>query len=68
MEHIIKISDKKVYNSLVAFLKTLGIDIDGGKNSERKVAVNRYPLEGTLIKYDQPFEPATDIDNWEAAK
>jgi hypothetical protein len=68
MEHIIKISDKKVYNSLIAFLKTLGIDIDGGKNKKRKVAANRYPLEGTLIKYDHPFEPATDVNNWEAAK
>lgn len=25
-------------------------------------------LRGTLLKYDEPFEPATAIENWEASK
>ncbi len=26
----------------------------------------RYPLHGTPIRYDNPFEPAADPDEWDA--
>lgn len=26
---------------------------------------NPYPLRGTVIRYDDPFEPATAIEDWE---
>lgn len=26
------------------------------------------PLKGTLLKYDDPFEPAVPIEDWEAPK
>ncbi len=27
--------------------------------------VNDYPLAGKVIQYDTPYEPATDIQDWE---
>ena len=27
-----------------------------------------YPLRGTVIKYDDPFEPAISPDEWEALR
>ena len=26
---------------------------------------NPYPLRGTVIRYDDPFEPATPLEDWE---
>lgn len=68
MEQIIKITDKKVYASLVDFLKTLGVDIHGKKSVTKKVKARKYPLEGTLLKYDHPFDAAVNPDQWEATK
>jgi hypothetical protein len=28
----------------------------------------RYPLHGSPVQYDSPFEPATDPEDWEANK
>lgn len=27
---------------------------------------NQYPLRGTVIRYDDPFEPAVPMEDWEA--
>lgn len=27
---------------------------------------DRYPLRGTAVRYDRPFDPACDPDEWEA--
>jgi hypothetical protein len=29
-------------------------------------AEHRYPLRGSVYRYDDPFGPATDPDDWEA--
>ncbi|MEA5619186.1 hypothetical protein VB711_15260 [Cronbergia sp. UHCC 0137] len=29
---------------------------------------NSYPLAGKVIQYDEPYEPATDIEDWEVLK
>ena len=29
---------------------------------------NPYPLRGKLLKYDEPFESATSLEDWEALK
>jgi len=29
---------------------------------------NNYPLVGKVIQYDRPYEPATDIEDWEVLK
>ncbi len=60
MEQVIKITDKKVYESLVGFLKTLGVDINGKKSAAKKVKTGKYPLEGTLLKYEHPFDSAVN--------
>jgi hypothetical protein len=30
------------------------------------LGANRYPLKGTPLRYDNPFAPAIDPDDWEA--
>ncbi len=35
-----------------------------GKQTEPK----SNPLKGSVLKYDDPFEPAAAIDDWEALK
>ncbi|MEC4984160.1 MAG: hypothetical protein SAJ37_00345 [Oscillatoria sp. PMC 1068.18] len=29
---------------------------------------NPYPLRGKVIRYEDPFEPATSLEDWEALK
>ena len=33
--------------------------------SSSKTAPNSYPLKGTVLRYDNPFEPATSPEDWE---
>ena len=70
MELIIKIDNKKVYESLVQFLKSLNISIiaENKPKTVRKNNTKEYPLDGTLLKYDDPFGPATKISDWKATK
>ena len=36
------------------------------ERNSSKIAPNSYPLKGTVISYEEPFEPATSPDDWEA--
>lgn len=67
MELTIKIDDKKKYQSLLSFLKSIGITIVSKKNGFKKVK-KKYPLEGTVLKYKDPFGPATNTNDWIATK
>ena len=29
---------------------------------------NDYPLAGKVIQYDEPYEPATDVQDWEVLR
>jgi hypothetical protein len=29
---------------------------------------NNYPLAGKVIQYDKPYEPASDVQDWEVLK
>lgn len=33
--------------------------------SSSKTITSSYPLRGTVIRYDDPFEPATSAEDWE---
>ena len=33
--------------------------------SSSKTVSNSYPLRGTVIRYDDPFEPATAAEDWD---
>jgi len=35
------------------------------KHSQLASAVNDYPLAGKVIQYDEPYEPPSDIQDWE---
>ena len=37
------------------------------RNSSKTVS-DSYPLKGTVISYEEPFEPATSPDDWEVLK
>ncbi|PIV62217.1 MAG: hypothetical protein COS14_02490 [Bacteroidetes bacterium CG02_land_8_20_14_3_00_31_25] len=72
MELTINIEDKKMYDSFVQFLNVLGITVSesrqSGTENKRSSRKQKYPLSGTVLKYDDPFGPAADISDWEAAK
>lgn len=34
--------------------------------SSSKNITDSYPLRGTVIRYDDPFEPAASAEDWEA--
>jgi hypothetical protein len=34
--------------------------------SSSKTTTDSYPLRGTVLRYDDPFEPATCAEDWEA--
>ncbi len=36
------------------------------KQSSKPSDVNQYPLAGKVIKYDNPLEPSTNIEDWES--
>jgi hypothetical protein len=36
--------------------------------SSSKTISDRDSLRGTVISYDEPFEPATSFEDWEALK
>ena len=38
------------------------------ERSSSKTDSDSYPLRGTVISYDNPFEPATSAEDWEALK
>ena len=35
------------------------------ERSSSKTTPDSYPLRGTVIRYDDPFEPATSAEDWE---
>lgn len=39
-----------------------------GETSTLSPGLNQYPLRGTVIRYDDPFEPAVPVEDWEALK
>jgi len=36
--------------------------------AENETGENLYPLRGTLYKYEEPFEAAVQLEDWEALK
>ncbi|MCY7277041.1 MAG: hypothetical protein LH702_25765 [Phormidesmis sp. CAN_BIN44] len=48
------------------------IILERGGQSERTVAAqeesNLFPLRGTVLHYEEPFEPAVPLDDWEVLR
>lgn len=70
MEVTVRIDDRKIYDSFVAFIRSLGIAVvkETPKAVEEKPVRRKkrdYPLAGSVLKYEDPFEPAVDPDDWE---
>lgn len=73
MEVTVRIDDKKIYDSFVAFVRSLGIAVvkESPKAAEEKPVKRKkrdYPLAGSVLKYEDPFEPAVDPDDWEVLR
>jgi hypothetical protein len=39
-----------------------------GETSTLSPGSDQYPLRGTVIRYDDPFEPAVPVEDWEALR
>jgi hypothetical protein len=75
MEVTVRIDDRKIYDSFVAFIRSLGIAVvketpqpKAGEHESVRKKKRDYPLAGSVLKYDDPFEPAVDPDDWEVNK
>ncbi len=64
MEIRIHTNNKLLYNALLRLLTTMGIDILPNKTRTKKMSKD-YPLTGSLIKYNNPYEAATDLKDWD---
>ena len=42
------------------------VEVTVSEGDNKKVGDNRYPLRGTVLRYDDPFEPLVQTDDWEA--
>ena len=38
------------------------------ERNSSKIVSDSYPLKGTVISYEEPFEPATSADDWEVLR
>lgn len=63
MEITVNIENKMLYKSLLNLLKTMGVSAKIESNTLLKDK-KKYPLEGSIIRYDQPFDSASDINDW----
>ena len=66
----VRIDDRKIYDSFVAFIRSLGIvvvkETPQPKVAEEQMPRKKHnPLKGSVLRYDDPFEPAVDPDDWE---
>lgn len=71
MEAIIKIEDKKTFMTLIQFLKSVNIKVEAKNENLTKnktTTKKRFPLENTLLKYDNPYGPATAENEWDIMK
>ncbi len=64
MEITIHTESKLLYNSLLRLIKSMGIDILPNKKQEKKIGKD-YPLNGSIIKYNKPFDAATNLNDWD---
>jgi hypothetical protein len=67
MEIIINTENQILYKSLLSLLKTMGIKV---KTEPKEITSNKknYPLQGTLLKYEKPFEEVSDLNDWNVLK
>ena len=52
----------------IPFKKGESVEVIIIKQSAKPSDINQYPLAGKVIKYDNPLEPATDIEDWDSLK
>ncbi|MFZ4796922.1 MAG: hypothetical protein ACOYMA_05475 [Bacteroidia bacterium] len=52
-----------LYKSLLNLLKTMGVSTKIESNTFVKNK-KKYPLEGSIISYNLPFDSASDINDW----
>ena len=68
MELTVEIKNKKFYNSLLYFLKSLHIEIVSNEKQKKKNPQKKTSLKGTLIKFENPFDSAAEALDWEVLK
>ena len=66
MEITVKTDNKKIYNLLLRVVKGLGLQTKTKSTTDKTTKKYEYPLAGSVLKYEDPFEPA--CDDWEVLK
>jgi hypothetical protein len=51
-----------------AALKGLGESLSQVEKAEDQPEPNLYPLRGTVLLYEDPFEPAVPVEDWEVLR
>lgn len=52
----------------IPFKKGESVEVFIIKQPLNSSEINQYPLAGKVIQYEQPLEPATNIEDWESLK
>jgi hypothetical protein len=72
MEVKVRIDVRKIYDSFVAFIRSLGIAVikETPQVTDEPVPQKKKhnPLKGSVLRYDDPFGPAVDHDDWEVLR
>ena len=60
------LQDKRLNLDDLPFKK--GVKVEVVISEIKQKPSNKYPLRGSLIKYELPFAAATSVEDWEAIK
>lgn len=44
------------------------VDVTVAEQEESAAATARYPMRGSVLRYENPFEPACPADDWEVLR
>ncbi len=58
----------KLFIDNIPFKKGESVEVIIIKQSSNYSDINQYPLAGKVIKYENPLEPAADIEDWDSLK
>jgi len=70
MEVTVRIDNRKVYDSFVQFIRSIGITVVKEVSSSEDSSGKKkdYPLAGTVGRYEDPFGPAMDPNDWDVLR
>lgn len=58
-------TDKTLTLDNLPFPAGTNVEVIVLEQTTRRPDPDRYPLRGTVLRYDDPFEPAVPIEDWD---